>query len=279
MKWRCLDLVFDLAVRGEIMGILNVTPDSFSDGGHYDSLDRAVSHALELIDEGAAIVDVGGESTRPGADAVDAVEERERVVPVIEAIRRQRPDACLSIDTSKPEVARAALDAGARIVNDVTGFLDPAMIDLAASSGAGIVAMHMQGTPRTMQTRPDYRDVVADVRAFFEDRHAALLDAGVHEEAVVYDPGIGFGKTLEHNLDLLRHPDRLAVAGRPLLFGVSRKSFIGKLLGSDRLEDRSWPTVALTARARERGVPLHRVHEVRPNLEAMRMTEAMAQVE
>ena len=261
------------------MGILNVTPDSFSDGGHFVDLDAALSHALAMLDEGAGIIDIGGESTRPGAAEVDAAEENRRVLPVIESISRERPDALLSIDTSKAAVAEAAVSAGARIINDVTGLLgDPEMARAAAETGAGVVIMHMKGTPRTMQANPHYDDVVAEVRSFFEERFATATRAGIHPEAIVLDPGIGFGKTVEHNLTLLRHLDQLSVEGRPLLLGVSRKSFLGKLLGSDSLEDRAAPTVALTAFGRELGVPLHRVHEVKPNLEALRMTEAILAV-
>ncbi|MEM1442174.1 MAG: dihydropteroate synthase [Verrucomicrobiota bacterium] len=257
------------------MGILNVTPDSFSDGGQFSTLESAVARAGEMISEGAAIIDVGGESTRPGSREVSVAEENQRVLPVIEAIVKEFPDTCLSIDTSKAEVAGAAVAAGASIINDVTGFRDPAMIQVAAETGAGIVVMHMQGTPRTMQSDPTYEDVVAEIRGFFESMHHTLTDAGVAPKAIVYDPGIGFGKTLDHNLTLLRHLDQLTVADRPLLLGVSRKSFLGKLIGSDEVADRNAPTVAITSQAREQGVCLHRVHEVRPNLEALRMTEAI----
>ncbi|MDF1823520.1 MAG: dihydropteroate synthase [Verrucomicrobiales bacterium] len=275
MKWRCLQHSFDLSLRGEIMGILNVTPDSFSDGGRFASVELATEKALAMIDEGAAIIDIGGESTRPGAAEVSSPEEQNRVLPVIKEILRRLPAACLSIDTSKAEVARAAIEAGASIINDITGFRDPSMIQAAAETDAGIVVMHMQGTPRTMQTNPSYTNVVADIRSFFEKSHETLTSAGISPEAIVYDPGIGFGKTLEHNLELLKNLDQLTVADRPVLLGVSRKSFIGTLTGSDRIEDRNWPTVAITSRAREQGIPLHRVHEVRPNCEALRMTEAI----
>ncbi len=257
------------------MGIVNVTPDSFSDGGKYSSSASAISHGLRLLDEGAAIIDIGGESTRPGAADVDSEEESNRVLPVIKGILAKQPDACLSIDTSKATVAAAAVDAGAKIINDVTGFCDPRMIQVAATTGAGIAVMHMQGRPRTMQTNPSYEDVIADLRSFFEERHATLTSAGIEAEAIVYDPGIGFGKTPEHILTLLRHLDQLMVSDRPLLLGVSRKSFIGKILNSPEIEDRNWPTVAITSHARELGVRLHRVHELKPNLEALRMTEAM----
>jgi len=276
LLWRCGDRSLDLTRRGEIMGILNVTPDSFSDGGHFADHAAALTHALEMLDQGAAIIDVGGESTRPGAARVDESEEIRRVEPVIRALHRQRPRAIISIDTSKAAVAEAACAAGAHIINDVTGLRgDPRMTEVAARLGAGVIIMHMQGSPGTMQRQPHYHDVVAEVRAFFQTRFAAAVQGGIAPEAIVFDPGIGFGKTLEHNLALIRSLHQLTVAGRPLLLGVSRKSFIGRLLGSDRLEDRAWPTVALTSHARERGVPLHRVHDVRPNIEALRMTEAI----
>ncbi len=274
MNWRCLHHTFDLSLRGEIMGILNVTPDSFSDGGRFDSVEKAVAEALSMIEDGAAIIDVGGESTRPGAAEVSITEEKERVLPVIEAILGQSPEACLSIDTSKAEVARAALESGAVIINDISGFRDPAMIKVAAETKAGAVVMHMQGTPQTMQANPRYTDVVAEIRSFFEERHETLTSAGIEPESIVYDPGIGFGKTLDHNLELLKFLDQLTIADRPILLGVSRKSFIGKLIGSDAVEDRNWPTVAITSRAREQGICLPRVHDVRPHCEALRMTEA-----
>lgn len=275
--WQCgHGRALDLSQRGEIMGILNVTPDSFSDGGEFIDVEAALDHACKMLDDGAAIIDVGGESTRPGAAEVSEEDELTRVVPVIEALHRQRPDVLISIDTAKARVAEAACDAGAAIINDVTGLRgDPRMAEVAAATRAGVIIMHMQGTPRTMQQAPHYEDVIAEVRAFFETQLTAALAAGIAAEAIVFDPGIGFGKTLEHNLTLIRHLDQLEVAGRPLLLGVSRKSFIGKVIGSDQLEDRAWPTVALTSFARELGVPLHRVHEVKPNVEAMRMTEAI----
>ena len=279
MRWRCLDHTFDLAARGEIMGIVNVTPDSFSDGGLFASVESALDHARTLIGEGAAIIDIGGESTRPGADDVDEPEEIRRILPVIKGLAKCNPAVVISVDTCKASVARAAVEAGARIINDVTGFRDPSMTTVAAETGAGLVVMHMQGSPRTMQQHPHYLDVISEIVAFFEDRYTTLIAAGVSPEAIVFDPGIGFGKSQEHNLEILRHLNRLGVRGRPLLLGVSRKSFIGRILGSDRIEDRSWPTVAITSHAREHGVALHRVHEVKPNLEALRMTEAMMRME
>ena len=257
------------------MGILNVTPDSFSDGGRHGSLDRALEHARRMIGEGAEIIDVGGESTRPGAAEVTVDEEIARTRPVVAALRADW-DGLISIDTMKAPVAAAALEAGADIVNDVSGLTaDPAMAEVCAEGGCGVVVMHMQGDPRTMQLAPRYEDVVAEVRGFFEERLAALVAAGIDPEAICFDPGIGFGKSVEHNLALLRALPDLGVGGRPLLLGVSRKSFIGKILGSTDLADRAWPTVAITARAREAGVMIHRVHDVKPNVEALRMTEAI----
>ncbi len=258
------------------MGILNVTPDSFSDGGKFVDLERAVAHGLAMIDDGAGIIDIGGESTRPGAAEVSESDELARVIPVIEGIIAQYPEAVISIDTSKAVVAQQAVAAGALIINDVTGLKgDSAMPTTAAESGAGVVIMHMKGTPRTMQASPEYEDVVAEVRDFFVTQLAMAEAAGISKRSIVLDPGIGFGKTLEHNLALLRNLKDLSIDECPLLLGVSRKSFIGKLIGSDEIDDRNWPTVALTSYAREQGVPLHRVHEVKPNVEALRMTEAI----
>jgi dihydropteroate synthase len=248
----------DLSRRGKIMGILNVTPDSFSDGGRHTGTAAAMEHARQMIAEGAEIIDIGGESTRPGATEVDAAEEIARTAPVIAA------------------VAAAALEAGADVVNDVSGLrADPAMPALCAARGCGVVVMHMLGDPRTMQKSPHYADVVAEVRDFFRERLATLSAVGIDPEALCFDPGIGFGKTLDHNLALLRDLGSLAPPDRPLLLGVSRKSFIGKVLGSSELADRAWPTVAITAWTREAGALIHRVHEVKPNHEALRMTEAI----
>jgi len=275
MKWRCLDRTIELSQRGEIMGIVNVTPDSFSDGGLFATVEAAVAHGKRLIAEGAALIDVGGESTRPGAEDVDEAEEMRRVLPVISRLAAEHPGTVVSIDTSKAGVAEAAVAAGARVINDVRGFRDEAMVHVAAGCGAGLVVMHMLGTPRTMQAAPAYGDLHGEITAFFRERLEALSSAGVAPERIVFDPGIGFGKALEHNLAILRDVGHYTVAGRPILLGVSRKSFLGKLTGSERMEDRSWPTVAVTSLAREQGVRLHRVHEVKRNLEAMRMTEAM----
>jgi dihydropteroate synthase len=275
MLWQLPRSTLDLTSRGLVMGIVNVTPDSFSDGGQYFDAQRAIEHGLQLLAEGADILDIGGESTRPGAEPVNEEEELCRVLPVILGLRA-RTHAVLSVDTFKPRVAEVVVDAGADVINDISGFRDPKMIKVIANSSAGLVMMHMQGTPRTMQVRPGYTDVVAEVTEFFTERMAALQAAGVAAERVVLDPGIGFGKALEHNLTLLRSLPQLAVNARPMLVGVSRKSMLGTLLNSAALEDRLWPTVALTAYVREHGAQLVRVHEVQPNAQAMRMVEALA---
>ncbi len=257
------------------MGILNVTPDSFSDGGDHCEIQSALSHARRMIAEGAEMIDIGGESTRPGALPVSEEDEISRTAPVVAALRAEW-DGLISIDTMKAAVARAALAAGADIVNDVSGLLaDPEMATICAASGCGVVVMHRQGDPQTMQAAPSYADVVAEVRAFFEERFTTLTAAGIAADALCFDPGIGFGKTRQHNLALIRALGEISVHGRPLLLGVSRKSFIGKMLGSDDLNAREWPTVAITSYAREKGVMLHRVHAVRPNFEALKMTEAI----
>ncbi len=276
MNWNFQDRELDLSQRGLIMGILNVTPDSFSDGGQFLDTEAAVAHACELIEEGADIIDIGGESTRPGADEVPEDVEIARTLPVIRGILERYPEALLSIDTSKSAVALVACEAGVQIINDVTGLTgDPEMIEAVQQTGAGVVIMHMRGKPRTMQQNPEYDDVVGEVRDFLQQQLERAEAAGIRREQVVLDPGIGFGKTLEHNLELLRRLPALETLGCPLLLGVSRKSFIGKVLGTDDLESRFWPTVALTSHARERGVRIFRVHDVQANREALRMTEAI----
>jgi len=275
----CRGREIDVGTRAGVMGILNVTGDSFSDGGRFLNPEAAVAHALQLISEGADIIDIGGESTRPGATPVPEEEELRRVLPVIESLARQT-DCTLSIDTSKARVARAAVQAGAHIVNDVTGLRgDPAMAQVLADTGAGVIVMHMQGTPRDMQKSPHYRDVVAEIREFFRLSLSEAIRSGIHPMSVAFDPGIGFGKTVPHNLELIARSAELRVEDRPLLYGVSRKSFIGKVLDSDDSADRFWPTVALTSLLREKGVNLFRVHDVRPNREALRMTEAILQAQ
>ena len=255
------------------MGVVNVTPDSFSDGGLYLEADAAVEHGLELAAQGAAILDVGGESTRPGADPVDAGEEVQRVVPVVE--RLAAGGRRVSIDTTKLEVARAALDAGATIVNDVAAFrFAPELAGLVAERGAGCVLMHMLGEPRTMQLDPRYDDVVSDVRAFLEERLAFAVAEGVPEERVWLDPGIGFGKSLEHNLELLRRLDEIVAIGRPVVIGTSRKSFLGKLAGGRSETERLPGTIATNVLAMERGATVFRVHDVAPVLDALRVAAA-----
>ena len=279
MIWRTKTRTFDLAARGLIMGVLNVTADSFSDGGQFLTLENAVAHAQRLAAEGAEIIDIGGESTRPGAEPVSEAEEMRRVIPVIERLSaiNHQPSTfpALSIDTMKPAVARAALACGAEIVNDVSGLRDPAMREVVRASGAGAIAMHMQGTPRDMQHAPEYENVVAEIREFFRQTFTACLASGIDPMRLAFDPGIGFGKTFAHNLALLRNLDSMRVESRPLVLGVSRKSFIGKALGLAHPADREWPTVALTSYGRTRGARVFRVHDVRPNVEALRMTEAI----
>jgi len=273
--WRIAERTLDLSARAMIMGVLNVTPDSFSDGGEFFAMDKAVEQGKKMAADGAQIIDVGGESTRPGAEAVSAHEEVGRVVPVIEKLRESIP-SLLSIDTSKAAVARAALDAGATIINDVTGGrADPEMFPLAAERKAALVLMHMQGTPRTMQLAPRYDDVVGEVANFFRQQYERALECGVDAMAIAFDPGIGFGKTVEHNLALLAHLERLRVHERPLVVGVSRKSSLGKMIGSKAMEDRLAPTIAFTALLRERGANVLRVHDVKENAAALRVTEAL----
>jgi dihydropteroate synthase len=273
MQWQLRDRTLDLSTRGVVMGVLNVTPDSFSDAGAFVDIERAVAHALAMVAEGAEIVDIGGESTRPGAEPVSAEEEAARVLPVIE---RLAPHGVLiSIDTMKPVVAQAALEAGAAIVNDVSGLRDPAMREVVRASGAGAIIMHMQGAPHDMQRAPAYEDVIRAVRQFFRQQQATCITSGVAPQRLAFDPGIGFGKTVAHNRALLRSLGELAPAERPVVLGVSRKSFLGEAIGSRAMEDRAWPTVALTSFARTLGARVVRVHEVRANVEAMRMTEAM----
>jgi dihydropteroate synthase len=253
------------------MGVVNVTPDSFSDGGLYFSADAAVAHGEQLAREGAEVLDVGGESTRPGADPVPEGVEIERVVPVVERLRQ----FTVSIDTRKSAVAEAAVQAGARIVNDVSAFRhDPQMAGLVASAGAACCLMHMLGDdPRTMQDDPVYDDVVSDVKAFLEERLEFAVSEGVPEDRVWLDPGIGFGKTVDHNLELLRRLDEIVAIGRPLVIGTSRKSFLGKLTGREAPE-RVAGTVATNVIALERGASIFRVHDVAANVEALTVAAA-----
>ena len=257
-----------------IMGVVNVTPDSFSDGGAFDDAVAAVAHAGRLVAEGAGIVDVGGESTRPGADPVPAREELDRVIPVIEGIAHAKVNAQISIDTMKAAVAAAAVDAGATYVNDVTAFRhDPDMAGLVADRNLDCCLMHMLGEPRTMQREPRYDDVVDDVKAFLDQRMAAATAAGVPETKIQLDPGIGFGKTLEHNLELLRRLDELTTLGRPIVIGTSRKSFLGRITGRD-VTERVYATAATSVLAYERGARVFRVHDVAATADALAVTAA-----
>jgi dihydropteroate synthase len=259
-----------------LVGVLNVTPDSFSDGGDFLDPAKAASHAAAMLDEGARIIDVGGESTRPGSDRVTLEEETRRVVPVVEEILSERPDAIISIDTYRAATAEAALGAGARIVNDVTALRgDPRMAEVVAESRCPVVLMHMLGEPRTMQRDPRYADVVREVRDFLAERAEHAVAAGVEPESVILDPGIGFGKTLEHNLALLRHLDELVALGFPVLVGASRKSFLGRITGVEEARDRVLGTVAANVIAYEKGATLFRVHDVRANREALAVARAI----
>jgi dihydropteroate synthase len=275
MIWRTSRRAFDLTHRGVIMGVINVTPDSFSDGGSFHNAEAAIAHGRRLAEEGAEILDIGGESTRPGSAAVPVGEELRRVLPVIEGLARQT-SAALSIDTSKADVARAALEAGAEIINDVTALRgDGEMARVGAESGAGLVLMHMRGTPRTMQKDPHYDAVARDVADFLRGRLDAARAAGIARNRLAVDPGIGFGKTMEHNLELIASLGTFAGLGCPVVLGVSRKSFLATAAGCPDIADRDAPTAALTSLGRELGARIFRVHAVRANVEALRMTEAI----
>src|SRR4030095_39473 len=259
--WRIGERVFDVSRHGLVIGVLNVTPDSFSDGGKFFRLDKAIARGLVMSAEAATIIDVGGESTRPGSESVAAEEELRRVIPVIEKLRT-KIDVPISIDTSKAQVARAAVQAGASIVNDVTGGrADEEMLPLIAETKSAFIIMHMQGTPRTMQTRPQYTDVVEEIANFFRQQYARAIGLNIDPMVIAFDPGVGFGKTLDHNLELLAHLERLRVHDRPLVVGVSRKSFLGKLIGSPEINDRLVPSVALTSLLRASGADVVRGHD------------------
>jgi len=275
--WRFAGREIDLTSRGVILGIVNVTPDSFSDDGLSGDTQAAVRHGLRLLGEGADILDIGGESTRPGALPVSEEEELARVIPVIEGLRAAT-DAPLSVDTSKASVAKAALAAGADIVNDVTALGDPLMGGAVAAAGAGAILMHMQGTPAVMQDAPSYGDVVEEVAKFLSERRAAALACGVPSDAIILDLGLGFGKTAAHNLALLRGIPSLRSLGSPILIGHSRKSFLSKIAGGEDLpgfEGRLLPGVAITAMARQLGAMLFRVHDPAPHRTALRTAESV----
>jgi dihydropteroate synthase len=258
--------------RPLIMGVVNVTPDSFSDGGHYLSLDAAVAHALRLIDEGADLLDIGGESTRPGAAPVSLEEERRRVLPVLEALLTS--NIPLSVDTQKPQLMREAAVAGAAMINDVNGFEAADALQAVSGSDCAVCIMHKQGQPQTMQQAPQYRDVVAEVDAYLRARIAVAESAGIARSRLVIDPGFGFGKTLEHNLALLRELDRVAAAGVPVLAGLSRKSMIGALTGRE-VGDRVFGSVAAALIAAQRGAAIVRVHDVAATRDALAVWKAV----
>jgi dihydropteroate synthase len=273
--WKIAGRLVDLSQHTLIMGVLNVTPDSFSDGGEFFTAEKAIEHGARMAAEGARIIDVGGESTRPGAEPVSAEDELARVRPVIAKLRA-KVSAFISIDTSKAAVALGALEAGASIINDVTGGrADPAMMKLAAEKKAAIIIMHMQGTPQTMQANPHYANVVTEVADFFRQQYARALESGIDSMAIAFDPGIGFGKTVEHNLELLSNLPRLRVYDRPIVVGISRKSSLGQMVGSAEMSDRLAPTIAFTALLRERGANVLRVHDVKENNAALHVTDRL----
>ncbi|MBN2271087.1 MAG: dihydropteroate synthase [Sedimentisphaerales bacterium] len=256
------------------MGILNVTPDSFSDGGEFFDASKALEHGLQMAGEGAAIIDIGGESTRPGSQAVPPAEQIDRVVPVIKRLREQC-DVPISIDTKDVEVAAAALDAGASIVNDITALSDERMAELVGERGVPVILMHMLGTPATMQAEPMYKDIVAEVLEYLLARAKRAERYGIAKERIFLDPGIGFGKTLEHNLTLLRNIDKFVASGYRVLVGTSRKSFIGKITGKKDPADRIFGTAATVALCAAAGVSILRVHDVAQTLDIVRVTEAI----
>jgi dihydropteroate synthase len=270
---RCGDKTLDLS-RPVVMGVLNVTPDSFSDGGRFLPVEAAVAHGLRLVDEGAAIVDVGGESTRPGSAPVPADEELRRVLPVVEGLRQAAPQAIISVDTSKPEVIREAVAAGVGLINDVRALTEPGALETAAASGCAVCLMHMQGDPRTMQRAPSYVDVVKEVKAFLDERVQACRVAGVSSDRIAIDPGFGFGKTLEHNLELLRHLRELTASEWPVLVGLSRKSIVGTLTGRGAGE-RVYGSVALAVISAMSGARIVRAHDVGATVDALKMVAAV----
>ena len=271
-NWRLAKSTLDLS-SGVLMGVINVTPDSFSDGGLHIDPHAAVEHGRALTEEGAAIIDVGGESTRPGSASVPADEEAKRVLPVVGGLVES--GITVSIDTSKPDVASAALEAGAEVVNDVTACSAPGMVELIAGAGCGVVVVHMQGRPRDMQVEPQYDDVVGEVEGFLVERAESLVDAGVAPERIAIDPGIGFGKRLEHNLALLAGLPQLAGHGHPLVLGTSRKSFLGTLTSIEDPANRDGVTAVTTALGFASGARIFRVHDVAKSREALEVASAI----
>jgi len=276
--WRCGAHVVELRVRTLVMGIVNVTPDSFSDGGRYGGTDDAVRHAVEMAGDGADLLDVGGESTRPGSEPVPVDEESTRVVPVIERLAHELPDVPISVDTRKPDVARAALEAGASIVNDISAGREPTMFDVVRIAGAGMVLMHMKGEPKSMQDEPTYHDVVAEVRGFLGERVEAAVAAGIGREHLCVDPGIGFGKTVEHNLTLLRDIGAFRHLGVAVLVGPSRKRFIGTLTDTE-VDERVDGTAGVVAWCAASGADIVRVHDVKEMSRVVRVVDAIARAD
>ncbi len=276
--WSLKSTTIHFAQTPTVMGIVNVTPDSFSDGGKFIETDRAIDHALKLASEGAGILDIGGESTRPYSESVDQKEEFKRVIPVIRGLAQQT-DIPISIDTTKAHIARAALDEGAQIINDVTGLEgDPGMIHVALNSGAGVCAMHMQGTPQTMQDNPSYQNVVREIHAYLVKRKIHLLDAGIPVEKICLDPGIGFGKSHRHNLELLNHCEQYLDLDCPILIGHSRKGMIGKILG-DPNANRDSATMAITLMLARKKIQIVRVHEVGETVRALKAFAAVGGID
>jgi dihydropteroate synthase len=277
MLWQARGRSLKLDRCAQIMGVLNVTPDSFSDGGCFMDRQLAVAHAEQMVREGASIIDVGGESSRPGSEPLPIEQEIERVLPVISALRVALPEIWISVDTYKAETARQALHAGADIVNDITAASDPGMLQVIQRFGAGVILMHMRGRPKTMQRNPRYFDVVAEVYQFLQRRLNVLVRHGIAKEQIAIDPGFGFGKRFQDNVALARELNRFNRLGRPVVVGISRKSTLAQLLGDPDagFGARLWPTVAFTSLLREKGAQIVRVHDVRSNLQALRMTDAI----
>lgn len=274
--WECAGSVHELGRFPHLMGIVNVTPDSFSDGGSYLDVDAAVAHALQLVEDGADILDIGGESTRPGSEPVSEEEELRRVVPVIARLSRET-EIPISIDTSKAEVARRSIEAGAAIVNDISGLtFDTEMPAVCRDTNVGVICMHIQGTPQTMQNEPHYNDVVGEICAFFTERLNALEAGGISRERIVLDPGIGFGKTAEHNVEILANIHQLRSLGRPVLIGHSRKRFVGKVLGRP-VDERSQGTVGISIALAMQSTDIIRVHDVHANRDALLAWHAIEQ--
>jgi dihydropteroate synthase len=274
MHWLCRNLTLDCGVRPLIMGILNVTPDSFSDGGKYQNADAAVDAALQMVKDGADIIDVGGESTRPGSEGVDVEEELRRVIPVIKKLS-SLTSAAISVDTMKAAVAQEALEAGVHIINDVSALThDSHMLEVARNSGAGVILMHMLGNPRTMQDNPEYDNVVENIRQMLAARIEDAVDAGLNRDTLAIDPGIGFGKTTEHNVRLITHLDRFSSLGRPVVVGLSRKRFIGALTGMPAGERLAGSLAGLSC-AVQKGANVMRVHDVAESAQAARVAAAI----